>query len=67
MNEIIATIITGLPSTAIFFGWVGVILLYVYIIAWACINNHNWMATFMIAIPLFLFISFVSYQFGIIV
>ena len=67
MNEIITTIIVGLPYTALALACVLGILLYGWVLGWAIDTEHDRMVTFMIALLIFLFISFVYYMAGVII
>ena len=64
MNEIIATVITGLPYTALVFAFTLGILLYACMLSWLINHEKVRIAAFIIVIPLFLFIVFISYVFG---
>jgi hypothetical protein len=68
MNDILVTIWAGLPLTAIFCGIAitlfCIFFLYIRVIAILLEKGHEWAVTFLIAIPLFLFISSLSYILG---
>jgi len=61
MNEIISTIITGLPFILLAFLSIGLLYLYFILIKWAWKSRRDWVLTFLILIPLCLFPSLIAY------
>jgi hypothetical protein len=68
MNDILVTIWDGLPFVALLIGGGFCVFvfvsLYVMVIDKLLEKGHEWGVTFLIAIPLFLFISSLSYVLG---
>ena len=64
MNEIIVTILAGLPMTGLVIAFILTTIAYGVVLGWAYDNRHDWLLTFLIVIPLTLFISLISYFFG---
>lgn len=64
MDEITATVIAGLPYISLVLICIALSLLYGILLNWLWCQRKDWFLTFMIVIPLFLLLSFISYILG---
>ena len=64
MNEIIVTIINGLPYVAVALLCAAAVIGYSIVLGWCIDHEHNWCAIFLYIFLIFLFISSSAYLCG---
>jgi hypothetical protein len=64
MNEVIATILAGLPYTLILVGVIGGLIVHAWAFMWAADNDHDITAWILIAAPIVFGCIVLSYFFG---